>query len=168
VLDVWQAIHSLFTGIPNRIWGGRDGARPGNGGEHIPIVALVACEQDRQVLAQTSAQEPCEMHFVASREEAAALMNRLSVPVVVVDRDWPGTEWRTVVQHLAASPQRPCVILMSGVADEYLWQELNRCGGYDTLAKPLRAEDVARVIRLALSYWEVSSSAVVREPNSWR
>jgi DNA-binding NtrC family response regulator len=107
------------------------------------------------------------MHFVASREDAAAVINRLSVPVAVVDRDWRGTEWRTVVQHLAAAQQRPCVILMSAVADEYLWEELNRCGGYDTLAKPLRAEDAAHLIRLALSYWKVSSSMVC-EPNSRR
>jgi hypothetical protein len=42
---------------------------------------------------------------------------------------------------------------MSGVADDYLRQELTRRNGYDVLPKPLRADNVSRVIELALSYW---------------
>ena len=45
---------------------------------------------------------------------------------------------------------------MSGVADDYLCQELIRQGGYDILPKPLRADNAARVVKLALSYWNSS------------
>jgi hypothetical protein len=57
------------------------------------------------------------------------------------------------VEDLASSPHRACVILVSGVLDAYLWDEVVRTGGYDVLYKPLREDDVVRSVRLAWSYW---------------
>jgi hypothetical protein len=48
---------------------------------------------------------------------------------------------------------------MSGVTDGYLWQELVRTGGYDVLPKPLRADNVAKVVKLAMSYWTSASTS---------
>lgn len=118
-----------------------------------PVIALAVSDHDREVLTGISKHEPWEMHFAESRVEAWDAMTRLSSPLVLYDRDWPDAEWRTSVQTFASSLQRPCVILTSRVADEYLWQELIRCGGHDLLAKPLRVEDVTRALKLALSYW---------------
>lgn len=77
----------------------------------------------------------------------------LIAPVILCDRDLPGADWRTAVGSLAALPQRACVVLMSSVVDDYLRQELIRWGGYEVLAKPLRADNILRAIKLALSYW---------------
>jgi DNA-binding NtrC family response regulator len=141
---VWQMIQSLVGGaIPNRM------GLP----SRIPVVALVVSAQDRNVLASVSGQKPLDVHFAESCEEGWAVAAQLTAPVILFDRDWPKTEWRMAVKSLAASPHRPCVVLMSGVADDYLWQELIRRGGYDVLPKPLRADNVARIVRLALSYW---------------
>lgn len=149
---VWQGIRLLFTGvIPGRM------AHP----SRVPVVALVVNEQDRYVLRSISGKEPLDVHFAESCEEGRALANHLSSPVILFDRDWPGTEWRTAVENLAASSHQACVILMSGVADDYLWQELIRQGGYDVLSKPLRAESVARVVKLALSYWNSAPKPTV-------
>jgi FixJ family two-component response regulator len=52
------------------------------------------------------------------------------------------------------------VILVSGVRDDYLWQEVIRRGGYDVLPKPLRADSVARIVKLALSYWKSAPKRV--------
>jgi len=118
-----------------------------------PIVALVVSEQDREVLTSVSRREPLYVHFVESCEEACAAANQLNAPVILFDRDWPGTEWRVIVQSLAASAHRACVILVSGVADDYLLRELIRRGGYEVLPKSLRADNVVRVLKLALFYW---------------
>jgi hypothetical protein len=53
---------------------------------------------------------------------------------------------------------------MSVVVDEYLLQELIRRGGYELLPKPLRAESIARVIKLALSYWTSAASIGAAKP----
>lgn len=142
--NLWKVIHSVFTGsTPSRE------VLPSG----IPVVALGISAQDRQVLTSVSDWEPFEIHFVDSCEEACAVANRLTAPVILFDRDGTGTEWRLTVKALATSPHRACVVLMSGVADDYLRQELIRRGGYDVLPKPLRADNVARVVKLALSYW---------------
>jgi FixJ family two-component response regulator len=82
--------------------------------------------------------------------------------VILLDRDWPETEWKAAVERLASSPHHPCVILVSGVSDIYLSQELARRGGYDVLPKPLQADKVERTVRLALSYWNTAAKPAVR------
>jgi DNA-binding NtrC family response regulator len=153
--NVWQILHSVFTGststgkfLPTR----------------VPVVAMVVSEHDRHVLANVSGQEPVDVYFVESCEEARALSSKLTAPVILFDRDWPGTEWRTAVRSLAASPHHACVVLVSGVADDYLRQELVRGNGYDVLPKPLRLDAVSRLIKLASSYW--TSTAQTSAPGT--
>jgi len=129
-------------------------------------VALVADEQDRRVLTNVAGQEKFEVHFVESSEEAGAVANQLTAPVILFDRDWPGTQWRTNIQSLAALPHRACIVLMSGVSDDYLLQELIRRGGYDVLPKPLRTDSVTRLVKLALSYWNSAPRSAVLTPRS--
>jgi FixJ family two-component response regulator len=135
-IRMWRMVHALFASkktVPAR----------------VSIVALVVSEQDREVLGGFGA----DVRFAESCEEAGALSERLRAPIVLFDRDWPGTEWRTAVANLASSPHGACVVLLSGVSDDYLRQEVIRMGGYDVLPKPLRAENVQRAVKLALSYW---------------
>lgn len=141
---IWQVINSVFTGSR-----ARRKATPAR----IPVVALVASDQDRSVLAGISGQDLLEVHFAESCEEAYTVANRLAAPVILLDRDLPGTEWKAAVKSLADSPHGACVILMSGVVDDYLRQELTRRGGYDVLPKPLRSDQVTPLVKLALSYW---------------
>jgi DNA-binding NtrC family response regulator len=139
---VWQALQSLLAGGFSR-------STPAS---RIPIVVLAAGEQDRTILANVATHQPFQFHFAQSCEDASNLARQLRARVILFDRNWPGTDWRTAVESLATAPHATCVILMSGVADDYLWQELIRRGGYDVLAKPIRADNVERVIKLALSY----------------
>jgi len=141
---VWERVHSLFAGgVPRRMI---PAAR-------VPVVALMVNEQDRHVLASVFGEEPLDVRFAESCQEACSVANQLTAPVILLDRDWPEAEWRTAVERLAASPYRACVILVSGVSDGHLWQELTRRGGYDVLPKPLQADKVERAVKLAVSYW---------------
>lgn len=127
-----------------------------------PVIALAASEHDREILTAISCQGPWDVHFADSRVEAWEIVHRFGSPVVLYDRDWPNAEWRTTVHTFASCPQRPCVILLSRVADDYLWQELIRCGGHDLLAKPLRVDDVNRALKLAWSYWNSARATASR------
>jgi DNA-binding NtrC family response regulator len=174
MIGVWQLILSFFTDIPNRRWGERPCERrrlqePDRDPawlRRVPIVALVGSEE-REVLTSVSVRHQWDVYFVQSCEDARALSNQLSAPVILFDRDWPDTEWRVAVQNLASASHRACVVLTSRVVDDSLWEELFRQGGYDVLAKPLRADDVTRVIKLALSYWR-SGAMSLREPKQSR
>ena len=104
---MWQVIRSILAGkAPSRM------VSP----SRISVVALAVGEQDRCILRTISAQKPVDMHFAESSEEALALANQWIAPVILFDRDWPKTDWRVVVERLAATPHGACVILMSGVA----------------------------------------------------
>jgi len=164
MLAGWQSIRSFFAGGPRMGMPRPAGEQtePASPAE-VAIVALVAGDEERNVLANVSSREQWDLRFVESCEGAHAVSKELTAPVILCDRDWPFAEWRSMVQNLASQPHRPCVILASTVSDDYLWKELIRHGGYDVLAKPLRAEDVARVVKLALSYWKsVARVAFIR------
>jgi FixJ family two-component response regulator len=142
--SVWRILHSLFAGpTPN----------PEMLPRRIPVVALIVGEQDRNVLTRAAGEESLDVRLVESVEEACAEAIRVTAAVVLMDRDWPGTDWRAILRSLAGSAYPACVVLVSGVADDYLLREVIRLGGYDVLPKPLRQDAVARVLKLALSYW---------------
>lgn len=152
---VRQHPHGVGTrGLPNR--------RETQVSAGTPVIALAASEHDREILTAISGHGSWDVHFADSRVQAWEIVHRFGSPVVLYDRDWPNAEWRTTVHTFASCPQRPCVILMSRVADDYLWQELIRCGGHDLLAKPLRADDVHRALKLAWSYWNSARAAAAR------
>lgn len=168
MLAMWRALHSLLAEAPKKARVHRGRANPPTSWDarvvtpRTSIVALIVSDHDREVLTRISACEPVDVHFADSHRDAWEAMNRLNSPVILYDRDWPHAEWRTAVQALASSPHRSCVILASRVADDYLWEELIRCGGYDLLAKPFRADNVARALKLALSYWKTSTAAATQ------
>ena len=168
MLAMLRALHSFLADTPKRVRaerrsaGGSTKTAPQAIAPRISIVALVVSDHDREVLNYISSHEPLDIHFAESHVDAWEAMNRLNSPVILYDRDWPNAEWRTTVQALASSPQRSCVILACWVADDYLWQELVRSGGYDLLAKPFRADDVARCLKLALSYWRSATAAAAQ------
>ena len=142
--SVWRILHSLFAGpTPN----------PETLPPRIPVVALIVGEQDRSVLTRAAGEEFLDLRLAESVEEACAGAIRATAAVVLVDRDWPGTDWRAILRRLAESAYPACVVLVSGVADDYLLREVIRLGGYDVLPKPLRQDTVSRALKLALSYW---------------
>jgi DNA-binding NtrC family response regulator len=127
-----------------------------------PLVTASADAQARGVLKEAADRKNWGIQFASSCEEAWMIANQLTAPVILCDRDLPETEWREAVLTLAALPHRPIVILLSKGADEYLWSEVFRIGGFDILAKPLRSEDVQRAVRLALSYWRSEAAPAVK------
>ena len=161
MLPMWRAIHSFLADSPGR---SRLFVKDASSqvARRTPVVALVASHGDREVLTGISQHEPLDMHFAESRAAAWDAMIRLHSPLILYDRDWPNAEWRTTVRTFASSPQRSCVILVSRVADDYLRQELIGRGGYDLLAKPFRADDVTRSLKLALSFWTTARAGAQR------
>jgi CheY-like chemotaxis protein len=157
---MWQAIETFLSTLSaffrNR-GAGSSGRLPPDGKgafkDRITVVSLVGSERDRRLLAGIGSQNQWNVFFAETCEEARAALDRLRAPVILCDRDLPGSKWRDAVEALSASPQRPCIILTSRVVDQYLLNEVIRRGGYDVLSNPLREEEVIRTVKLALSYW---------------
>jgi FixJ family two-component response regulator len=126
----------------------------------IAIIGLVTRDEDRHLLTGICSRNSWRLVLADTREEAQTALDKLKAPVILCDRDLPGKGWRETVEHLAASPHRACIILVSTVVDTYLWDEVVRMGGYDVLSKPLREEEVVHAVRLAWTYWNSATKTV--------
>jgi FixJ family two-component response regulator len=154
---MWHAIQSLFSNVSTLVErqkianGSRVSHRFHNpGSSPIVVVGLVIDEVDRASLSRLEEHDQWHIRFEDNCSWSA--LSKLESPVIIWDRDLP-CDWRDVVHKLAALPQRPCVLLLSRVVDDYLWNEVVRVGGYDVLSKPLKKVEALRVVRLAWSYW---------------
>lgn len=121
-----------------------------------PVVALILNDHDRRRLSEIAVHERIEVHFADTCSEAWNAINRLRSPVVLCERDLPYIEWQDAVRILASALSHPCIILTSPVVDDYVWREIVSRGGYDVLARPLRCDDAARAIRLAMTSWKTT------------
>ncbi len=124
--------------------------------ESLTVIALVAGERDRRILAGVCSRNRWRVALADNCEEARRELDRIEAPVVLCDRDVPERNWRQVVETLAASPQPSCILLLSRVVDEYLRNEVVRRGGFDVLHTPLREDEVAHAIKLAWTYWNIA------------
>lgn len=127
----------------------------------IAVIGLIASDADRLALTGICTRNRWNLLLAETCQEARTALDKLKAPVILCDRDLPGKGWRGAVEELASSPHRACIILVSGVADNYLWNEVVRTGGFDVLSKPLRDEDVVRAVRLAWSYWNSANYRVI-------
>jgi len=147
-----RVIDKLVTAA--RRWGRRSDRRP----DCLAVIGLMAGERDRLILEGVCSRNHWSVVFADNCDTARRAMDRIEAPVVLCDRDLPGKEWRRAVEILAASPQPPCILLLSKVVDDYLRDAVVGSGGYDVLRKPLRGDEVAHAIRLAWTYWNSAPS----------
>ena len=163
ILIMRQGIQSLFTRVADFLrrrngstaWPASSPAGRSSTGP-LAIIGLVTGDEDRRLLYGICNRNGWHLFFAETCDEARAALDKLKAPVILCDRDLPGKGWRETVEGLASSSHRACIILVSGVLDAYLWDEVVRTGGYDVLYKPLREDDVVRSVKLAWSYWNSS------------
>src|SRR6266567_2400862 len=141
---MWRVIHSIFVACrcllsregPESVGGSLLGTAP-SGGAQVTVVALIANEPDRELLSHLAAEHQWTVYFAHTCGEAWDVLNEHRVPIVLCDRELPGAEWRDVIHMMVASTHPVYAILVSKVADGYLWNEVIRRGGHDLLVTPL-------------------------------
>lgn len=126
-----------------------------SGREVDGATALVIAAEDGDRLFITAALGGSQrrLHFANNGFEVRALLAAESIPVVIVDGDAQALCWRELLAQISeddACP-KPKFIVISCLADERLWAEVLNLGAYDLLPKPLDADEVAWVVRSALS-----------------
>ena len=86
--------------------------------------------------------------------EAVKLLEVERAPVVIVERDLPDGNWKTLHHRLMQMPFPPKLIVICRLADERLWAEVPNLGGFDVLAQPFYAREVLRSINSACGHWD--------------
>lgn len=91
-------------------------------------------------------------------QQAAEVLERSRIGVVLCERDLTDGSWRDVLACAQSQLRPPSVIVCSHLADEVLWAEVLNLGGYDVLIKPFDCEEVLRVVNAAWSCWKWARS----------
>jgi DNA-binding response OmpR family regulator len=86
--------------------------------------------------------------------EAIKSLEAEPAPVVIVERDLPDGNWKTLHNRLMQMPFPPKLIVTCRLADERLWAEVLNLGGFDVLAQPFCAREVLRSVNSACSHWD--------------
>ncbi len=74
-------------------------------------------------------------------------------PLVIYDGDSDDGNWKDALGRIRSGEGAPCVLLASRVRDQYLWNEVVRCGGFDVLTKNAGRERLTRTLRFAW-FWK--------------
>jgi DNA-binding NtrC family response regulator len=115
------------------------------------IRVLVADDEKnlRDVLVRELSRKGLEVDGVADGEEALERLSGGGYDVVVLDMKMPRREGIEVLRELAASPEPPQVIVMTGFQEVGTAVEAMKLGAYDYLTKPAKIEELDILIRKA-------------------
>jgi two-component system, NtrC family, response regulator HydG len=89
------------------------------------------------------------VHWAPTCNDALAILKQSACDVVLCERELPDGGWRDLLAGLGALRDALPLVVMSGAADESMWAEVLRDGGFDLLAKPLEDREVCRVLPTA-------------------
>jgi DNA-binding NtrC family response regulator len=120
----------------------------------ISVLAVGIGGRERQTLEEVASEAKLELAFAETWKDSMTLLRHTPSVVVLCDRDIPDTSWRTAIEDLARVAPKSCVVLVSAVNDEYLWQEVVQHGGFDVIIKPFRSDQIRRRIDDAWLFWK--------------
>jgi AmiR/NasT family two-component response regulator len=126
-------------------------------GEHaMTLMCVFASATDRKLLRELSMRYSWSVLFASSLDEAGEVLKKVQPEIILLDREAEPADWRNSISSLAALSNGACVLLVSRVVDEYLWNAVVSSGGYDVVRRPLSEEDLLRNVRLAWLYWSAT------------
>jgi CheY-like chemotaxis protein len=117
--------------------------------KRLKILAVSICLDDIFLLEYLGDQHGWELKFTASPQEAFRLASS-DFDLILCNRNQPGYPWREVMDRLAATSPRSCILLVSPINDDYLWWDVLHHRGFDVLIRPLREEIVLRAVDTAM------------------
>ncbi len=120
--------------------------------QKIPLILVTSRAEDVAELNELFHDTPWELAQATELKDACAVLKAASVPILLFDRDAPGPDWKTAIKRLIQARKNACVILISGVADQYLWEEVIHNGGFDLLTRPFRREQLLSALIFAYAH----------------
>jgi DNA-binding NtrC family response regulator len=119
-----------------------------------PVLLASERDNDFQTLQAFLQDTKLSVVLALSWGEVASFCGNVVNPVVLVDRHFQGSNWRSTVSSLLNPAANRSLILISDVSDPYLWKELVQHGGFDVLARPFERSEVLRILTFAQKHSE--------------
>jgi CheY-like chemotaxis protein len=121
-------------------------------GPSVRLLAILPGPEDATQLQSVVDGLGWSASIVNTPAEAMARLQTEQITAAICDQDLPHEDWREVMNQIAMLPKSPCVLLASRVMDQYLWNEVIQCRGYDVVSKPFQSDELRRVVAFALSF----------------
>jgi AmiR/NasT family two-component response regulator len=119
----------------------------------IPVLMITSRPEDEAELKELLHNSPGELETLPRIEDPAAALRAAAVPLVLFDGSTADTQWREEMKALIQSRRNACVILLTNVSDQYLWEEVVQQGGFDLLTRPFRKEQVFSTLLFAYTHF---------------
>jgi len=112
----------------------------------VGILHVTPVEADHARLRSILKYPNRQLHWVRGCRDAFTLINSRPIAIVLCEALLPDGDWERMLEETRRAPETPSLIVSSHLADERLWAEVLNLGGWDVLATPFEAEEVARVL----------------------
>jgi DNA-binding NtrC family response regulator len=119
-----------------------------------PILLASERDDDHRTLEALLHDTGWTVAWAKSWGDASNFCGRVIKPVILVDRHFQGSDWRFTVSSMVNFKANSCLILLSDVSDQYLWNEVVQHGGFDVLARPFERSALLRVLAFAEKHRE--------------
>lgn len=126
----------------------------------VTVLTIGGSAEDRGSLRSILCRSNWTIHEARSQQEAGILLRRHRVAVVLCDAVLPDGDWKGVLESLEAMEKAPLLIVTARNADEQLWAEVLRFGGFDLLPKPFDHKEVIRIVGFAWLHWKEAHAAL--------
>lgn len=120
----------------------------------IRVLAVGMSAEETNTLKAVAVAESWNEEFADSLETAIDVLADREVPLILLDRDGCGVDWRTALEGLALAAHGSCILLISRVNDEYLWQEVVQRRGFDVISKPFSKDQLLHDVNRAWLFWK--------------
>ena len=120
--------------------------------QKIPLLIVTSRAKDVEELASILSETPWTLTDASPLEDPSIALKGAAVPILLFDRDAAGASWQTAMNRMIKSRRGACVVLLSSVADQYLWDEVVHQGGFDLLTRPFRKEQVLSTLTFAYAH----------------
>lgn len=116
--------------------------------EKVSLLILSSRPEDFFELSELLRGTSMELAAAANMEEASNALRGGAFPIVLLDRDW-SERWQSAIAQITKMRRKTCVVLLSSVSDQYLWDETVQHGGFDILTRPFKKEQVTSTLHFA-------------------
>jgi FixJ family two-component response regulator len=120
--------------------------------QKIPVLIVTSRAMDVDELASILHDTAWELTDASHVEDPSTALKAAAVPILLIDRDAASESWQATLRRLIKSRRGACVVLLSSVADQYLWDEVVHQGGFDLLTRPFRKEQVLSTLMFAYAH----------------
>jgi DNA-binding response OmpR family regulator len=120
----------------------------------VTVLAISPSAEDHNFLRDIFGHSKWQIRGVRTWREAHAFLADHQMPVIICESELPDANWKIVLSEVSHLADPPALIVVSRLADDYLWAEVLNLGGYDVLMKPFDETEVFRVVGLAWLNWK--------------